>query len=79
VIIQVVAELVTINKNMVEVKRIGAKPGRFEKLARPTSLQQRAFDLLWIKLVAQTGSQWSYILFVRQIDVLSLLFDRTSG
>jgi hypothetical protein len=46
------ADLATITKNTVEVKQLDNKPARFEKLARPTPLQQRAFDLLGVKLVA---------------------------
>ncbi len=46
------ADLATITKNTVEVKRISNDPVRFEKLTRPTPLQQRAFDLLGVKLVA---------------------------
>jgi hypothetical protein len=46
------ADLATVTKNTVEVKPIGNEPARFEKLARPTPLQQRAFDLLGVKLVA---------------------------
>ena len=46
------ADLATITKNTVEVKRLGNQPARFEKLARPTLLQQRAFDWLGVKLVA---------------------------
>lgn len=34
------------------VKKIGSEPARFEKLPRSTQLQQRAFDLLGLKLVA---------------------------
>jgi hypothetical protein len=46
------ADLATITKNTVEIERIGNDPARFEKLAQPTPLQQRAFDLLGVKLVA---------------------------
>jgi transposase len=46
------ADLATITKNTVEIDRIGSDPVTFEKLTRPTPLQQRAFDLLEIKLVA---------------------------
>ena len=46
------ADLATITKNTVEVERIGNDPVTFEKLARPTRLQQRALDLLGVKLAA---------------------------
>ena len=46
------ADLATITKNTVEVKPIRNDPARFEKLTRPTPLQQRAFDLLGVRLVA---------------------------
>jgi hypothetical protein len=46
------ADLATITKNTVEVERIGNDPVTFEKLTRPTPLQQRALDLLGVKLVA---------------------------
>jgi transposase len=45
-----IADLATITKNTVEVKRINNGPARFEKLTRPTPVQQRAFDLLGVKL-----------------------------
>jgi hypothetical protein len=45
-------DLATITKNTVEVKPIRNDPARFEKLTRPTPLQQRAFDLLGVRLVA---------------------------
>ena len=44
------ADLATITKNTVEVTRISNGPARFEKLTRPTPVQQRAFDLLGVKL-----------------------------
>ena len=40
----------TVTKNTMEVKKFGTKPARFEKLPRLTPLQQRAFDLLGVKL-----------------------------
>ena len=46
------ADLATITKNTVEVERSGNDSVTFEKLARPTRLQQRAFDLLGVKLAA---------------------------
>ena len=46
------ADLATITKNTVEVKPINNDLARFEKLTRPTPLQQRAFDLLGVRLVA---------------------------
>ena len=46
------ADLATITTNTVEVERIGNGPVTFEKLARPTRLQQRALDLLGVKLAA---------------------------
>jgi transposase len=46
------ADLATITKNTLEVKSVSKDPARFEKLARPTPLQQRALDLLGVKLVA---------------------------
>ena len=46
------ADLATITKNTVEVERSGNDSVTFEKLARPTPLQQRAFDLLGVKLAA---------------------------
>jgi len=45
-------DLATITKNTVEVERSGNDSVTFEKLARPTHLQQRAFDLLGVKLAA---------------------------
>jgi hypothetical protein len=42
--------LATITQNTVEVKRVSSGPARFEKLTRPTPVQQRAFDLLGVKL-----------------------------
>jgi hypothetical protein len=46
------ADLATITKNTVEVKPINNDLARFEKLTRPTPLQQRAFDLLGVRLIA---------------------------
>jgi hypothetical protein len=46
------ADLATITKNTVEVKPISNDLAKFEKLTRPTPLQQRAFDLLGVRLVA---------------------------
>jgi hypothetical protein len=46
------ADLATITKNTVEVKPIRKEPARFEKLTRPTPLQQLPFDLLGVRLVA---------------------------
>jgi hypothetical protein len=43
-------DLATINKNTVEVKE-DSESVRFEKLTRPTPLQQRALDLLGVKLI----------------------------
>lgn len=43
-------DLGTITKNTMEVKKFGTKPARFEKLPRLTPLQQRAFELLGVKL-----------------------------
>ncbi len=45
------ADLATIAKNTVEVKRITDDPVRFEKVTKPTPFQQRALDLLGVKLV----------------------------
>lgn len=45
------SDLATITRNTVEVKPASHAPARFEKLARPTPLQQRALDLLGVKLV----------------------------
>jgi hypothetical protein len=39
-------------KSLIQVERIGKDPVTFEKLARPTAVQQRVFDLLGVKLVA---------------------------
>ena len=41
-------DLATITRNRVEPKLDGSRP--FEMLTRPTALQQRAFDLLGVKL-----------------------------
>jgi len=44
------ADLATIARNTVAVTRISNGPARFEKLTRPTPVQQRAFDLLGVTL-----------------------------
>jgi len=46
------ADLATVTRNTVEVKDKAGDPARFDKLTRPTPLQQRAFDLLGVRLVA---------------------------
>jgi transposase len=46
------ADLGTIARNTVEVKPVAGDPVRFEKITQPTPLQQRALDLLGVKLVA---------------------------
>jgi hypothetical protein len=43
-------DLGTITKNTMKVKRPGNEPAVFQKLACPTPLQQRAFELLGVKL-----------------------------
>jgi transposase len=45
-------DLGTIARNTVEVKPVAGDPVRFEKITQPTPLQQRALDLLGVKLVA---------------------------
>jgi hypothetical protein len=45
-------DLGTIARNTVEVKPVAGVPVRFEKITQPTPLQQRALDLLGVKLVA---------------------------
>lgn len=44
-------DLGTINKNTIEVKRADREPVTFEKITRPTPVQQRALDLLGVGLV----------------------------
>jgi hypothetical protein len=46
------ADLAAINRNTLEVKDKAGDPARFEKLTRPTSVQQRAFDLPGVRLGA---------------------------
>jgi hypothetical protein len=43
-------DLATINRNTVEVKE-NNESVRFEKTTRPTPLQQRALDLIGVKLL----------------------------
>ena len=45
------ADLAAIAKNTVEVNRTNQEPVRFEKVTTPTPIQQRALDLLGVKLV----------------------------
>jgi transposase len=45
------SDLATIARNTVEVKRTDAEPVRFEKVTQPTRVQQRALDLLEVRLV----------------------------
>jgi hypothetical protein len=46
------SDLATIARNTVEVKHTRKDPVRFEKVTQPTRLQQRAFDLLGVRLIA---------------------------
>jgi transposase len=46
------SDLATIARNTVEVKRTHSEPVRFEKVTQPTRVQQRALDLLGVRLVA---------------------------
>jgi hypothetical protein len=45
------SDLATIARNTVEVKHTGNAPVTFEKLTRPTRVQQRALDLLGVGLI----------------------------
>jgi hypothetical protein len=45
------SDLATIARNTVEVKRTQKEPVRFEKVTQPTRVQQRALDLLGVRLV----------------------------
>lgn len=45
------SDLATIARNTVEVKHTGNDPVTFEKLTRPTRVQQRALDLLGVGLI----------------------------
>lgn len=45
------ADLVTIARNTVEVNPTGKAPLTFEKITRPTRVQQRALDLLGVELI----------------------------
>ena len=44
-------DLATISKNTIEVKRTDREPVSFEKITRPTPVQQRALDLLGVGLI----------------------------
>jgi len=44
-------DLATISKNTVEVKRTDREPVTFEKITRPTQVEQRALDRLGVGLI----------------------------
>jgi hypothetical protein len=71
------ADIATIARSTVGVKPIIRDPVRFEKIAQPVPLQQRAMDLLGAKLVAQTVIVMA-IRFISHIDILRFFTNGTS-